>query len=389
MELFSNILDIKGFKVIHVEVDEAKLSLSLECEADHGICPHCGVASQQVRVWYPRLVRDLPISGKACYLVFETRYFDCTMCHTTFAELLDFVEAKRDYTIRDETYIFEQVRQTTATYVAEREGLTDKVVTRIFLRQAKAQLPEQPFLGVKKLGIDEIAERKGRKAYDLILYNLETGKPLDVLENRTQAELMAYFDRLPAEMTRNIEEVCIDMWRPYATAVTEKLSHATLVTDRFHVMKAVNQDLKSLKNTLKHELPDDAKACHYPLLNNEIDLSDKQQEILDKVYEASPQLKEAHQLKEEFREIFDTDYTVEQGGQALQGWIGKAEKAGLFSEAVKTLKNWFDSIVNYFLHRTTNGPAEGINNKIKVIKRMAYGFRNFANFRLRILAAFL
>lgn len=91
---------------------------------------------------------------------------------------------------------------------------------------------------------------------------------------------------------------------------------------------------------------------------------------------------------EEFRELFDTDYTVEQGKAALEQWIDKAKNAELFSEAVNTIRNWFDSIVNYFASRTTNGPAEGINNKIKVIKRMAYGFRNFANFRLRILTAF-
>lgn len=389
MEMLSSIVNIQGFNVIHAEIEETHLSLSLEGETDHGVCPDCGAVSRRVRVWYPRRVRDLPISGKPCYLTFERRYFECPRCQRTFAEPLACVDAKRDYTNRYEAYIFEQVRQTTATYVAQREGLTDKVVTRIFLRQAKARLPEHPFRGVTKLGIDEIAERKGRKAYDLVLYDLETGMPLDVLENRTQADLMAYLERLPDEILRGIGEVCIDMWRPYATAVTEKLPHARLVTDRFHVMKTVNQELKALKNTLKAELPDDAKACHYPLLKNEPDLSDKQQAILDKVYEASPQLKEAHQLKEEFREIFDTEYTVEQGGQALQGWIGKAEKAGLFSEAVKTIKNWFDSIVNYFVQRTTNGPAEGVNNKIKVIKRMAYGFRNFANFRLRILTAFL
>ena len=200
---------------------------------------------------------------------------------------------------------------------------------------------------------------------------------------------MRYLNALPEDILRGIDEVCIDMWRPYASAIIKKLPHATLVTDRFHVMKVVTHDLKSLKNTLKSTLPDDAKACHYPLLKNQADLSDAQQEILDKVYEASPQLKKGHTLKEEFREIFDTDYTVEQGGEALRGWIRKAEHAGIFAEAVKTITNWFDSIVNYFLHRTTNGPAEGVNNKMKVIKRMAYGFRNFANFRLRILAAFL
>lgn len=389
MEMFSSLVNIQGFNVVQVDVKDTHVCLSLEGKEAHAVCPECETASDRVRVWYPRCVRDFPLSGKRCYLSFDTRYFTCPQCQVTFAESLDFLDAKRDYTNRYEAYIFDQVRHTTAQYVANREGLTDKVVTRIFLRQAKARLPKQPFRGVKKLGIDEIAERKGRNAYDLIVYNLDTGQPLDVLENRTQADLMAYLEALPDEILRNIDEVCIDMWRPYATAVREKLPHATLVTDRFHVMKTVNQELKALKNTLTADLPDDAKACHYPLLKNATTLTDSQQEILDKVYAASPSLKEAHQLKEEFREIFNSEYTVEQGGEALRGWMAKAKRAGVFTETLKTIHNWFDSIVNYFAHRTTNGPAEGVNNKIKVIKRMAYGFRNFANFRLRILTAFL
>jgi transposase len=389
MEMFSAMLSIPGFHVVQVTVEESTVFLTLASERDHGTCPRCGTVSGQVRVGYPRCIRDLPLSGRACYLLCERRYFDCLPCHTTFPEPLAFVAPKRDYTRRYESDIFEQVRQTTATYVANREGFSDTAVTRIFVRQAQSRLPTQPLLGVTKLGIDEIAERKGRNAYDLLFYNLETGIPVEVLENRTQADLMTYLDALPEAIMTAIDEVCIDMWRPYATAVAEKLSHATLVTDRFHVMKAVNQELKALKNTLKPALPDDAKACHYPLLKNAVDLSETQQEILDTVYAASPQLKTAHQLKEAFREVFETEYTVEQGAEALQGWIEKATQAGCFSEAVKTITNWFTSIVNYFRHRTTNGPAEGVNNKIKVIKRMAYGFRNFANFRLRILTAFL
>jgi len=389
MQMLSAMVDIPGFRVVQVQCEESSVFLSVESEVEHGLCPRCGMVSHHVRVWYPRCIRDLPISGNACYLLWDRRYFDCAQCHTTFPEPLTFVDEKRNYTRRYEVDIFEQVRQTTATYVAAREGLTDKVVTRIFARQAHARLPEQPLCDVTKLGIDEIAEHKGRNAYDLLFYNLETGIPVEVLENRTQAELLRYLAALPEAIRASIDEVCIDMWRPYATAVLEQLPQATLVTDRFHVMKAVNQELKSLKNTLKPDLPDDAKACHYPLLKNAVDLSETQQEILNNVYEASPQLKDAHQLKEAFREVFDTEYTVEQGAEAVQGWIEKAEQAGCFSEAVKTIKNWFTSIVNYFRHRTTNGPAEGVNNKVKVIKRMAYGFRNFANFRLRILTAFL
>ena len=389
MEIFSQILGIKGFNVRHVEMSDTELHLYLECEVGTGVCPRCGQTSHQVRYTYRRVLRDLPLSGKACYLHVGKRSFDCLRCRETFSESLDFADPKRDYTTRYEESIFHQVRQTTVWYVAQQEGLTDQVVARIFLRQVHKHLPADPFKGVTRLGIDEIAERKGRKAYDLVLYDLEAGTPIDVLENRTQAELRAYLDALPLQTCQQIAEVCIDMWRPYATVVVEKLAHARLVVDRFHVMKVVNADLNALKNEVKKALPEDAKACHYPLLKNEKDLTEKQQTILEQVYTASPQLKNAHQLKEEFRKIFETDQTVKQGQKALRHWLEKVKQAKLFSDAVKTIENWFQPITNYFAQRTTNGPAEGINNKIKLIKRMAYGFRNFENFRLRILAAFL
>lgn len=389
MDFFSQILDITDFRVIHVETRGTELHLHLECESGTAVCPRCGHPTRQVRQTVRRVIRDLPISGKACYLHLKKRYFDCGQCHHNFPEPFDFADPKRDYTRRYEAFIFHQVRHTTVCYVAQREDLTDKVVARIFLRQAHKHLPAAPFEGVTRLGIDEIAERKGRKAYDLVLYDLDAGKPLDVLENRTQAELRSYLDTLPPQVCQRIAEVCIDMWRPYATVVTEKLSHARLVVDRFHVMKVVNTDLNTLKKTSKKDLPEDAQACHYPLLKNKKDLTEKQQTVLEQVYQASPTLKEAHQLKEEFRTIFETKQTVPQGQKALRRWLDKAKKATLFSDAVKTIENWFQPITNYFAQRTTNGPAEGINNKIKLIKRMAYGFRNFANFRLRILAAFL
>jgi transposase len=389
MDMFSQILGITGFRVTHVDANDTELHLSIACTSGTGVCPRCGHTTTQVRQRYPRIIRDLPMSGKACYLHVDIRYFDCLHCRHNFPESLDFVDPKRQQTTRYEASIFHQVRHTTVWYVAQQEGLTDQVVARIFLRQALKHLPSSPFDGVRRLGIDEIAERKGRKAYDLVLYDLDAGTPIDVLENRTQAELRAYLEALPLQTRTQISEVCIDMWRPYATVVTEQLAHARLVIDRFHVMKIVNADLKALKNEVKKDLPEEAKACHYPVLKNQKDLTEKQQQVLDQVYQASPTLKDAHQLKEEFRTIFETDQTVFQGQESLRKWLDKAKKATLFSDAVKTIENWFQPITNYFSQRTTNGPAEGINNKIKLIKRMAYGFRNFANFRLRILAAFL
>ena len=88
---------------------------------------------------------------------------------------------------------------------------------------------------------------------------------------------MAYLQGLSAEVQRGIEAVCIDMWRPYAQAVLVVLPHAEVVVDRFHVMQSVNQDLKALKNARKKDWPEEAKACHYPLLKKHADLTEKPQ----------------------------------------------------------------------------------------------------------------
>ena len=205
----------------------------------------------------------------------------------------------------------------------------------------------------------------------MLFSNLETGKPLEVLEGRTKDHLLDYLKGLSEEVKCGIEEGCLDLWRPYAQAVFEVFAHAKVVVDRFHVMRSVNKALKALKNARKKDLPEEAKACHSPLLKNHDDLTEKQQETLDAVYEADPVLKRAHQLKEQLRAIFETVQPLDEARKPVQKWIGKAYKEGLFPTVSTNMKTWLSSILNYFHHRTTNSPSEGINNKIKLVKRRA------------------
>ena len=128
MDFFSQILGITSFRVAHVETRGAELHLHLECESGTAVCSRCGHLTRQVRQKVRRVIRDLPLSGKACYLHLEKRYFDCVQCHHNFPESFEFVDPKRDYTRRYEESLFHQVRQTTIKYVADREKLTDKVV---------------------------------------------------------------------------------------------------------------------------------------------------------------------------------------------------------------------------------------------------------------------
>ena len=126
---------------------------------------------------------------------------------------------------------------------------------------------------------------------------------------------------------------------------------------------------------------------------NQEDLDESERQKLRTAYELSPMLRKLHQLKERFRSIFEHITDRKQAERFLQAWVCEVKQlrcegfsCDSLSKFVKTLHCWWESVLNYFDQRLTNGPVEGINNKIKLIKRRAYGYRNVTNFRNRIIA---
>jgi len=388
-EILTQLLSIPNYKVIGVEMADDTITLDIKSALDGAKCPRCGASCTDMHENHPRTVRDLPIIGKACYLRFVRRRFFCPVCNKPFSESLGFVQEHRDYTNRYQERIFHQVKENNITAVQRYEGLTYDQIQSIFLTEARARIPANPFANLKRLGIDEISLRKGKQDFVLVLTNLDTAEVVDVLEKRTQDKLRARLAQLTQQERSQIEEVAIDMWEPYSNVCEELLPNAHITVDRFHVAKAVNEELKKLKNQEKKQHPEVIKGAHYPLLKNQEDLTDTQQEKLNQVYETCPTLKMAHRLKECLRHIFEYPSTKEKAIQRLQKWSHIAQEKHLFPKFLKTLSNWMDKIANYFHQRTTSGMVEGINNKIKLIKRRAFGFRNFGNFRLRVIVAFL
>ena len=388
-EVLTQLLAIPNYKVVGVEMTEDTIILDIQSTLRGVECPRCGAHCTNLHENHPRTVRDLPISGKACYLRFIRRRFFCSHCRDPFSESLSFVQERRDYTKRYQAWIFHQVKENNITAVQRLESLTYDQIESIFLTEARARIPANPFADLKRLGIDEISLRKGKQDFVLILTNLDTGDVVDVLEKRTQDKLRARLEQLTQQERSQIAEVAIDMWEPYSNVCEELLPNADITVDRFHVAKAVNEELKKLKNQEKKQHPQVLKGAHYPLLKNQENLTDTQQEKLDQVYKNCPTLRMAHRLKECLRNIFEYRSTKEKAIQRIQKWSRIAEKEHLFPKFRKTLSNWMGKIANYFHQRTTSGMVEGINNKVKLIKRRAFGFRNFQNFRLRVMVAFL
>jgi len=173
------------------------------------------------------------------------------------------------------------------------------------------------------------------------------------------------------------------------------MPEADVTADRFHVIKQVNDELDAARKAQKKEAvqlknKSESKrvlagltSSKYSLLKNEDDLTELQKTKLKSVKDVSPTLSEMHALLEDFRDIFETAESWGDGVIKILDWMHDALL--YFPKSIGTIARWFGEIVGYFDHRTTSGVVEGINNKLKLIKRLGYGFRNFDNFRLRSL----
>jgi transposase len=225
----------------------------------------------------------------------------------------------------------------------------------------------------------------------LVLSDLDRHCVIATLEDRQMERLEAWFERLTAAERQAIVEVSMDMWSPYRSAVERHLPQAEIVADRFHVAQNLNRAVTKARRDIQRDAPDQIKEClkgaRWVVVKNQANLSDKEQDKLALLYETSPDLKQLHQLKEAFRDIFETDLSRDQAALSLAAWMEKVRTTGLkaLDTFLKTLDNWGQQILNYFNHRTSQGFVEGMNNRIKLIMRRGYGYRNFDHFSFRIL----
>jgi transposase len=389
----TRLLDLPDFAVTAVEYDAHLDCLVVRCAhiRDVAVCPACGTLSAHAHQYKPRTVRDLALAGHPCRLEFAARRFKCAQCRRPFTEPLEAVAPRARCTRRYERYLFAQCRGSTIREVGRRERLGYKTVEGLYYRLAACQHAAADAGPVRRLGIDEIALKKGRGRYALVLSDLDRHRVLTVLPERTKAALEAHFDSWSAARRAAVTDVALDLWEPYHLAVAAKLPTARITGDRFHVMKNLNERVSEARRALQRAAPaaekQQLKGCRWLLIKNQADLDEAERAKLAELYTASPLLGRLHQLKEAFRAICETAPDRATAEERLTGWIAEVEASGLRSlgKFVSTLRRWWDAILNYFHERLTSGVVEGLNTKLKLLKRRAFGYRNFAHFRLRVL----
>lgn len=357
-------------------------------------CPKCGLRTTKIDHRYPQTVRDNSISGKRAFLSIQKKVFYCQPCDYAFVEQLDSVSPSRIYTKRYEKTIFESCLENTISNVSRSEKLPYDCVRGIYKRIADVCIQHLTSLKeeIEILGIDEIAIIKGQKDYQAIVSNISGGYVMEVLPDRKKETVLNYLRKLPKIAKKRIVFVSIDMWEGYFSAIQEALPGATIVIDRFHVMKNLNAAITKYRRDIQRGLPKEArekyKGYRWILVKNEENMSEEDLGKLEKMMEECPELKQLYDLKVKFQEIFNHTRKAGTADMKLKEWEKKV--AGLHNpemdKFLNTLNNWREWILNYFVSKkVTNAFVEGMNNKIKLIKRAGYGYRNKMNFRRKVL----
>ena len=390
------ILDLPELQATQFEIEQRGKEdiLHLYCEHRHdfGICPHCREVSERPYENKLRCVRDLDMGKWRVFIHFTGRRFYCEQCERAFTERMASIDLRRRQTRRLEQYVYQRCLSSNRKAVAEEIWLDQTTVKDIFKRWAKKVVKVQRRQTVRVLGIDEIALKKRHKQFVLVISDLERRCVISVLPSREKAHLEKWLSDLSEFERKAIRVVSMDMWNPYRSAVRAKLPHADIVADRFHVMKQLNDRLTQMRRAIQRKADpatkEILKGSRWLLVKNRSDLTLEEEARLIDILNASPELRDVYLLKEEFRTIFEKINDLHQAELFLKAWVWKAigTENPYLAKFVSTLRNWWTEILQYFGERFTNGFGEGMNRAIRVIINRAYGFRNFHNFRLQVLA---
>jgi transposase len=305
---------------------------------------------------------------------------------------IPFADPRRSYTKAFERYALELGRRMTIRDVAVHLGVSWDVIKDIQKRDLSRRFAKPKLKHLRQIAIDEISIAKGHR-YLTVVMDLESGAVVFVGDGKGAKALLPFWKRLRGSKAK-IEAVAMDMSAAYREAVSTNLPKAKIVFDRFHVMKLFNEKLSNLRRALHREATDMMqkkvlKGTRWLLLKGAENLDEKRDEKkkLEEALALNKSLATAYYLKEDLRQFWEQP-GKRFGTLFLDGWIKRAEASGIriLQEMAKTLAAHRSGLLAYHDVMITSGPMEGTNNKIKTMKRQAYGFRDKEFFKLKILA---
>ena len=383
------LLGLQGLNITNIEENEKNIIIYAEMERKEHNCISCGTATNTVHDYREQVIKDIPAFGKLVSIVLRKRRYRCKHCGKRFFETNSFLPKYHRMTLRLCAFVIDKLRdERSFTSVAKEVNLSVSTVIRIFdvISYPKPELSNS-------LSIDEFKGNTWGEKYQCILTDPVNKVVLDILPERYKPYLTRYFKGFTRAERDSVEYFVSDMWRTYSDVSDIWFKNATQVVDKYHWIRqaiwAFENVRKEEQKKLSTNLRKYFKRSKSLLIKRYDSLEEEQKQQVNVMLYYSVNISRAYFYKEQFLKILNSK-DVESAKQAMSDWIQNAEDCGIpqFEKCAETMRNWYTGIINSFSTTITNGFTEGCNNKIKVLKRNAYGYRNFNRFRKRILHMF-
>lgn len=363
------------------------------------LCRQCNTATSPYGKGRSLSLRHLPILGREVYIEITPSKGLCKNCDqkTTTTQTLKWFERNAHQTKPYKDYLMLQLIGSTLVDVAKKENLTEGKLQRVIDDYKIDSVDWSEIKRIGLLGIDEIAKLKGKDDYITLLTSRHNGvnKILGVVDGKEKATIKAFLASIPHKKRKTITAVCVDLCDNYIFAVQEVLGDSVpIIADRFHVAKLYRKSVTVMRSSelkrLKKLLSDEQYKALRPAIKILISKNEcytKDDKItLAPLFAHSPAIKAAYRLARELTHIYNAHHRKSTANRKMTAWIKTVHDSNVdcLSTFIKTLKKNQTIVCNYFIRRETSGWVEGINNKVKVIKRRCYGLTNLKHFFQRI-----
>jgi transposase len=360
------------------------------------ICGSCGTVH---RGWYDRRrrrARDLSCGGHRIYLELEVRRVDCRRCGGVKTERLEFLLENALHTRRFARYIGRRCRSSTIRDVAAEENLDWQTVKRLEKRYMAEQLERAGTPGPKVIGLDEVSIRKGH-TYRIVVSDLERHRPIWFGgSDRSEASLDQFYAFLGKKKAKGIRLAVMDMWKPFRNSTQRHAPQAAILFDKFHVIRQLGETLDRVRKAEYARLDGTQrrfiKGQKYALLSHPENLTGSARKNLKLLLAANKRLNTAYVLKESFAQLWD--YSSEAWARKFfENWREqlKWQRLKPYEDFAAMIDRHWDGIAAYCKpeNKVALGFVEGLNNKIRVLQRRAYGLRDEEYLRLKVLTCML
>jgi transposase len=354
------------------------------------VCPECETITSKIHQYSFRKIKHGILNENLLIIKLKVRRFKCQKCGKVFTEKFKGVNRKQTTTCFREQAI-KWLQRNSFNYIGEKFKISPGTLARYLTEMCDFKKINWLSDEITKLGIDEHSFR-GRNLL-ITITDLSNRKLLAVLEDDNQITLEQFLESVPTLAKKRIKEVCIDISSSYRRAIEKYLPKAKITIDRFHAEQLANRMVDEVRGAVVASEPRRMNIKNL-LLKAKEKLTEKEQEKLKLVfarYENYPVLYESWFIKEKVREMFRSENKKEARRKFNQvlNLLLDAHRSRYLKTFRKTLLLWQENILNYFDNRTTNAFTEGCHTKIKMIKRVSFGFKNITNYINKVTLAFL